>query len=61
MVVVALLGCALFLLVAVGNAALLALAEHVPAAGPLRPLVLARPARAETEDLDGEHRELLAR
>ena len=61
MVVVALLGCALFLLVAVGNAALLVLADRVPATGPLRALVLARLARAEAEDLDGEHRELLTR
>ena len=60
-VVVALVACAGFLVLGAGNAALIALAEHAPARGPLRDLALGRLARAEAEDLDAEHRDLLSR
>jgi hypothetical protein len=61
LVVVALLACAGFLVLGAGNAALLALAEHPPARGPLRDVALGRLARTEAEDLDTEHRDLLSR
>ena len=60
-VLVALVACAGFLVLGAGNAALLALAEHVPSHGPLRDLALGRLARTEAEDLDTEHRDLLSR